>query len=123
MRGEGVSWEGRGCTGRDGTSAQKGTVGLEPQPLVENVLEAEQQETVQGTWQVQLRQDQKQPALQEGPECAASQVLQGARSLLQGEKWLVETWVFLQREKRGPEADKAEDITLGAEVEPEIPLP
>lgn len=38
--------------GRDGTSAQKGTAGLEPHPLVENVLEAEQQELVQGTWQM-----------------------------------------------------------------------
>lgn len=103
--------------------AQNDMVGPEPQPLVENILKAEQQETVQGTWQLQLRQDLKQSALQEGPECAASQVLQGARSLLQGEKRLIETWVFLQREKRGPEADKAEDITLGAELEPDTPLP
>lgn len=55
-------------------------------PLVENILEVEQQKTVQGAWQVQLRQDQEQPALQEGPERVASQVLQGARSLPQREK-------------------------------------
>lgn len=74
------------CSSRDGTSAQKGTKGLELQPLVENILKAEQQELVQGLRQVQLRKDQKQPALQEGPECAASQVLQRARSVLQGEQ-------------------------------------
>lgn len=62
------------------------TVGLKPQPLVENILKAEQQEPVQGAWQVQLGQDWKQTALQEGSECTASQVLQGARSLLQREK-------------------------------------
>lgn len=98
-------------------------MGLEPQPSVEDVLEAEQQELVQGPWQLQLRQHQEQPTLQEGPERTASQVLQATRSLLQGEERLVEVWVFLQREKRCPEADKAEGTTLGAEVEPDVPLP
>lgn len=80
-------WEGKALAGEAQAAPAHGdTAGLEPQPSVENILKAEQQEPVQGPRQLQLRQHQEQPTLQEGPERAASQVLQAARSLLQGEE-------------------------------------
>lgn len=56
---------------------------------------------MQGAGQVQLGEHREQPPLQEGPERAAGQVLQGAGSLLQGEQRLVETGVLLQGGSRG----------------------
>lgn len=101
----------------DVKSAQEDTVGCRATHSVENVLEAEQQEAVQGAGQVQLGEHREQPALQEGPERTARQVLQGAGPLLQGEQRLVETGILLQGENRGSEMHR-----MGAELSQVVPL-